>query len=133
MSYQINEDDMNKLVVDGEYVHYSIPVPPIPRACTTYALVRHFWKMCEFAHFVTHALPDHVNRPLDITVIPKKFDPNEIEEGKFFGVISKYRPKNFLTDFEIKSNSIFGMSACHVFYDEFIDDLKKAMEVKGYE
>ena len=121
MSYQINQDDENKLVVDGEYVHYSIPVPPIPRACTTYTLVRHLWKWYEFAHFVVHALPDHVNRPLDITMIPKKFDPNEIEEGKF------------LTDFEIKSNSIFGMSARHVVYDEFIDDLKKAMEEKGYE
>ena len=98
MSYQINQDDENKLVVDGEYVHCSIPLPPIPRTCTTYTLVRYFWKMCELAHFVKHVLPDHVNRPLDITVMPKKFYPNEIEEGKFFGIISKYRPKNFLTE-----------------------------------
>ena len=70
MSYQINEDDENKLVVDGEYIHYSMPVQPIPRGHTTYALVRHFWKLCEFAHFVVHVLPDHVNRPFDITVIP---------------------------------------------------------------
>lgn len=114
MSYQINQDDKNKLVVDGEHVHYSIPVPPIPRAHTTYALVRHFWKVCEFAHFVVHVLPDHVNRPLDITVIPKKFDYNEIEEGKFFGIISKYRPKNFLTDLEIQY-----ARADRIIFDEF--------------
>lgn len=75
-----NEDDMNKLVMDGEYIHYSIPVPPIPRACTTYTLVRHFWKMCEFANYVVHVLPDHVNRPLDITVTPKKFYLKYLEE-----------------------------------------------------
>lgn len=74
MSYQINLNDINKLVFDGEYVHYSIPVPPAPRACTTYALVRHFWYMHEFVHFVTHVLPDHVNRPLDITVVPKNIN-----------------------------------------------------------
>lgn len=74
MSYQINEDDMNKLVIDGEYIHYSIPIPPIPRACTTYAMVRHFWKACEFAHFVVHVLHDHVNRPLDITVVSKNIN-----------------------------------------------------------
>lgn len=73
MSYQINQNDVNKLVFDGEYVHYSIPVPPIPRGCTTYALVRHFWKVYEFANFVTHVLPDHVNCPLDITVTPRRF------------------------------------------------------------
>lgn len=84
------------------YQNYRIPVPPIPRACTTYTLVRHLWRWYEFAHFVVHALPDHVNRPLDITVIPKKFDDNEIEEGKFLGIITKYRPKNFLTDLEVQ-------------------------------
>ena len=70
----MNLNDTNKLVIDGEYIHYSIPVPQIPRACTTYALVRHFWKMCEFAHFVKRVLPDHVNRPLDITVISKNIN-----------------------------------------------------------
>lgn len=50
------------------YQNYSIPLPPIPRACTTYTLVRHLWKMYEFAHFVVHALPDHVNRPLDLNI-----------------------------------------------------------------
>lgn len=74
MSYQINEDDTNKLVIDGEYIHYSIPVPPLPRAHTTYALVRHFWKMYEFVHFVKRVLPDHVNRPLDITVVSKNIN-----------------------------------------------------------
>lgn len=114
MSYQINEDDTNKLVIDGEYIHYSIPVPPIPRACTTYTLVRHLWRWYEFAHFVVHALPDHVNRPLDITVVSEKFDPNEIEEGKFFGIISKYRPKNFLTDLEVQY-----ARADRIIFDEF--------------
>lgn len=80
MSYQINEDYMNKLVIDGEYIHYSMPVPQIPRVCTTYTLVRHLWKWYEFAHFVVHVLPDHVNRPLDITVIPKKFYLKYLEE-----------------------------------------------------
>lgn len=106
MSYQINIDDENKLVFDGEYVHCSIPVTPIPRGSTTYALVRHFWKMCEFAHFVVHVLNDHVNRPLEIAVIPKKFEPN-------------YSPKNFLTDFEVKTSSVFGMSADRIIFDEF--------------
>lgn len=73
------------------YQNYSIPVPPIPRACTTYALVRHFWKVYEFANFVTHVLPDHVHRPLDITVTPNRFDPNEIYAMR---------------------NSEFGMSVC---------------------
>lgn len=50
------------------YQNYSIPLPPIPRACTTYTLVRHLWKWYEFAHFVAHALPDHVNRPLDLNI-----------------------------------------------------------------
>lgn len=96
------------------YQNYSIPIPLIPRVCTTYTLVRYFWKMCELAHFVKHVLPDHVNRPLDITVIPKKFDPNEIKEGKFFGIISKYRPKNFLTDLEVQY-----ARADRIIFDEF--------------
>lgn len=91
MSYQINQNDTNKLVFDGEYMHYSIPVPPIPRACTTYTMVRNFLEWYEFVNFVTHVLPDHVDRPLDITVIPNKFDPNEIYAMR---------------------NSEFGMSVC---------------------
>ena len=112
MSYQINENDENKLIVDGEYIHYSMPFLPPPRGCTTYALVRHFWKMCEFAHFVVHVLNDHVNRPLDVTATPKKFS---------------YRPKNFLTDLEVqyaKRDPIWGVRAGHVFFDEFNYDLK---------
>lgn len=118
MGYQINHNDVNKLVFEGEHVHYSIPIPPVPRACTTYTLVRYFWKMCEFAHFVTHVLPDHVHRPLDITVIPEKFDPNEIEEGKFLGIITKYRPKNFLTNLEVLYDKR------DIIFDEFFDNIK---------
>lgn len=102
MNYQINQDDLNKLVVDGEYIHYSIPIPPAPRGCSTGALIRHIWKLCEFAHFVVHVLPDHAHRPLDITVIPEKFDPNELIESKYLGIITKYRPTNFLTDLEVQ-------------------------------
>lgn len=56
------------------YQNYNIPVPPIPRVCTTYTLVRHLWKMYGLAHFVKYVLPDHVNRPLDITVTPKNIN-----------------------------------------------------------
>jgi len=102
MSYQFNLNDRNKLVYDGDYVHYSIPVPAIPRVCTTGALIRHFWKIIEFVNFVKRVLPDHVHRPLETRVIPDKFDTNEILESKFLGIISKYRPKNFLTDLEVQ-------------------------------
>lgn len=74
MNYQINQNDTNKLVFEGGHVHYSILIPLILRVCTTYALVRHFWKACEFVNFVTHVLPDHVNRPLDITVVSKNIN-----------------------------------------------------------
>ncbi len=118
MSYQINRDDTNKLVFDGEYAHYSIPVPPIPRVCTTYTLLRYFWKTCELAHYVKHVLPDHVHRPMDITVIPKKFNPNEIEEGKFLGIITKYRPKNFVHDLKVLH------SKRDIIFDEYINAIK---------
>lgn len=84
MSYQINRNDIN----------YNIPIPPAPRACTTYTLMRYFWKTIEFVNFVVHVLPDHVNRPLDITVIPEKFNPNELYAMR---------------------NSIFGMCTCTIF------------------
>lgn len=134
MSYQINHDDMNKLVIDGEYVHYSIPVPPAPRACTTYALVRHFWKILEFANFVKRVLPDHVNRPLEIALMPEKFDPNEVIEAKFLGIITKYRPKNFLYDLKVqhaKNDSIIGMGTWCTIYDEFVNELKKEEKENG--
>lgn len=128
MSYQINQDDVNKIVVDGEYLHYSIPIPPPPRGCTTGALIRHIWKLYEFAYFVAHVLPDHVKRPLDITVIPEKFDPNELIEAKYLGIITKYRPKNFLTDLETK----YAMRDKIVFdvFDEFFNEFKNQEELK---
>ena len=103
MGYQFNLDDRNKLVFDGDYVHYSIPVPAIPRACKTSALIRHFWKMIEFANFVKHVLPDHVHRPMEIKTVPDKFDVNDLFKARAFDEqLFRYRTPNYLTDLEVQ-------------------------------
>lgn len=70
-----------------------------PRGCGRYPLKVVFDEFeydSEMERFCRWLLRKQLERPLDITVIPKKFDPNELYA---------------------MHNSIFGMTTCHTIYD----------------